>query len=103
MRQTALLNEKSERYQEWLDVFGANVIPITNALAPARVSVLGVMREVYFLDLRAITPLQRSRLLQHLAVKFSIPTREIASTIDEIGVPILANDVTASIDRRLLM
>lgn len=103
MRQTAILNEKSERYQEWLDVFDANVVPITNALAPARVCVLGVMREVYWLDLRAITPLQRSRLLHHIAVKFGIPASEIASTIDEIGVPILATDVTAAIDRRLLV
>lgn len=98
MKNLARISETSERYQEWMKVFGTDQVPIVNILAPRVANVLGEARQVYMLDLAKLSEDQLIRLKDHLSRKFSIPMEEVERDLPEIGVPILAEDVSISTD-----
>jgi hypothetical protein len=85
-----------ERRQFWLDVFGVDRVPIKSIL-PQRVALPGFEAgtDAYMLDLPAISPEQRKRLIAAIAQKFNIPVDEVEAELDQ-GVPILASDVLVS-------
>ena len=86
----------------WRQVFGGEEVPI-RSIIPTNVNLPGHPDTLaYFLDLSAITPEQRQRLITAIAEKFHLPPAEVAADIDA-GVPILASDViVSSTDRSVL-
>lgn len=52
-------------------------------------------RRVYMLDLDRLTADQRAALEQHISRKFNFPVVFVHDEIQRIGVPILADEVTA--------
>lgn len=103
MKNTAIISERSPRYQEWLDVFGGNEVPIINIVIPNKANVLGEIRDVYMLDLAKLTPAQIWRLTRHISRKFEIPSDEVARDLPKIGVPILAEDVMITTDQMFFL
>lgn len=90
----ATISRESTRYQEWMEVMGDFVIPLKSPF-PAPGSAPGVAVGMFYeIDLSAITAEQRARMITHLARKFGFSEEEVASTLDEVGCPILADDVT---------
>lgn len=85
-----------ERLALWQNVFGGDEVPITS-IVPSLGSFSGVGEQRYYhLDLKAITPEQRQRLVASIAEKFNLPPATVDSQLELIGVPILACDVVAS-------
>ena len=99
----AVILDGSPRYKEWLEVFGANRVPVTTAV-PRKTDLPGKPgAEFYLLDVAALTAEQRSRLVVHLSCKFNLPAEEVEASLDEHGLPILAEDVYVPIDYRYLI
>lgn len=93
----ATIREDSHRAAAWLEVFGSREIPLQSPI-PVLASAAGVPEAPFFmLDLREMTGEQRSRLVKHLARKFQIDEREVDETLDEVGCPILDEDVTITV------
>jgi len=99
MKNTAIISNRSPRYNEWLAVFGSAEVPIINIIFPNKEIVLGEIRDVYMLDLGKLTAEQMGRLKAHIASKFKIPMEEVERELPEIGVPILAEDVIVTTDQ----
>jgi hypothetical protein len=96
---TATINKESARYQEWVDVIGTNEFPIKSPI-PEWISAPSVGRAPFYqMDLAQLTGEQRAKLIKHIAAKFSVDEQEVVSTLDEVGCPILAEDVTVTVYR----
>jgi hypothetical protein len=93
-----------DRAAMWQRIFGGIEAPVKSVVpGPAFLPGVGATM-VYELDLSAITPEQRERLVKEIAGKFKLPEWEVDQTLDEIGCPILADDVViASTDIRQIM
>ena len=98
---TVTIREDSPRAADWMKVFGTLTVPVTNALSPATITLNTPGRQgetqAYFLDLKALTPQQRRRLVEHIATRFGAAPDQVTAQIDEHGVPILEEDTTAVI------
>lgn len=92
----ATINPKSERAAWWHDVFGGDRAPIKSIL-PHRANVPGKKDVlVYEMDIRALAPEIRARLVESLARRFGVNPAFVEADLDNEGCPILAEDVTAS-------
>ncbi len=95
---------ESPRAPTWFNIFGTlEGIPLTKYLPditdlPGKQNAL-----VYLLDLNRITPIEREKLIEHLAYRFGIDRDIVAASLDREGVPILADDVTVSIPLHLVL
>lgn len=90
----AKISEESTRHREWIEVMGVDEIPLKSPF-PEWASAPGVEAGLFYqIDLSAITPEQRERMIKHIARKFEVDEHEVSSTLDTIGCPILAEDVT---------
>ena len=97
----ATIREDSSRVAGWLEVFGSREIPLQSPI-PILSSAPGVPEAMFFLlDLREITGEQRSRLVKYLARTFQVDEREVDETLDEVGCPILDEDVTITVSHPL--
>lgn len=93
----ATIREDSSRAPAWLEVFGSREIPLRSPF-PHWASAPDVPAGLFFqLDLGELTPEQRERLVKFIAGKFSVDEQEVASTLDEVGCPILFEDVTVTV------
>ncbi len=100
----AVISEESPRYGDWMKVFGTNRVPVVSPLSHTNNAPGIVAREFYKLNVRALSPEQRARMVAHLAEKFGAPISEVERDIDgEHGVPILADDVMMILDARAFM
>lgn len=98
---TGILAKDSPRYADWLLVFGRNVVEIKSPV-PSKGILPGLgEREVYLVDLSALSSDQRERLHEHLARRFGGTVEEVAATLEREGLPILAEDVGVAMDLRL--
>lgn len=92
----ATIFKGSPRYQEWLDVLGS-----TEAILKHPIPQVGQFPNgehlFYEMDLEALTSEQRARLIQHLSKKFDVPASEVESQLDEVGCPILSDDVVVTV------
>jgi hypothetical protein len=89
----AIIREKSARYQEWLSIMGTNEFPLKSPI-PEWASAPGIEAALFLqIDLALLTGEQRARLVKHLALKFSIDSREVDQSLDAEGCPILDEDV----------
>lgn len=85
-----------ERLALWQAVFGGDEVPIVS-IVPQVGNFPGVGEQrFYSLDLKAITPEQRQRLVASIAAKFGQTVEFVEANIETIGVPILACDVVVS-------
>ena len=97
----ATLNAASPRAREWDRVFATRTVPLESPYPVTNDSPAGV-RVFYRVAVAQLTPAQRERLIEHLAVKYNEAPSLVAATLDdpEHGLPILAEDVNVSIDLR---
>ena len=84
-----IIDEKTERYDEFMKVFGTNIVKIKSPVSHLMILPNKQVSEVYFLDLDLLTKEQKESLITHLSKKFN-QTREFTETnLNKIGVPIL--------------
>lgn len=69
-------------------------VPIISLIAREVNLRIGSCR-VYMLDLNRLTAEQRAALEQHLGSKFNLPIAFVHDEMPRVGVPILADEVTA--------
>jgi hypothetical protein len=94
---TARIDKKSERAQDWEQIFGTDEINIKSPI-PIRVNVPNHPNTLaYELDLKLITKEQKARLIEHIARRFNIPKQEVEKDLESIGVPILTDDVIVTV------
>ena len=100
----ATIRDTAARAADWERVFGSRQIPIKSPV-PHRGSAPGhASAEFYELALEQLSPEQRERLVHHLAERFEIPPAEVYVELRRHGyVPILAEDVSVSIDARCIL
>jgi hypothetical protein len=96
---TVTLNKQSPRYGDWMKVFGCATVEVTAAL-PRILDIRGERREAFLVNLKALDDGQRRRLVEHLAGKFGAEAAEVEQEIDAVGLPILTEDTTWSMDLR---
>ena len=93
----ATIRQNSERAEAWREVFGSYEVPLRSPL-PMRASAPGIAEGLFYeLDLQELSAEQRRRLITHIAQKFQIDEREVVETLDEVGCPILDEDVTVTV------
>lgn len=92
MQFTAIIKKDSPRAAEWEKVFGTRKVAVHGFL-PQTANVLGEKKEVYMLDLKALTDKQYEELIFHISGKFNVPIEQVAAEMPEVGVPILAEDL----------
>jgi hypothetical protein len=75
----------------WFEcIFGTATIHVKSPI-PETMNLPGKPHALaYMLDLELITDTQRHALVMHIANKFILPPGEVAATLDQNGVPILA-------------
>jgi hypothetical protein len=85
-----------QRKAEWESIFGTATVRVKSPV-PVLADLPGKPNSMIFeLDLEAITPEQRGKLVAHLAGKFGISAVEVEANLDDHGVPILAEHCVAS-------
>lgn len=92
----ATISEKSERYANWLEVFGSTTAHIKTPY-PTEVLLPGGPALIYHLDLEVLSPEQRARLINNLARRFDLSEEEVAKDLDSIGCPIRMEDVMVTV------
>jgi hypothetical protein len=77
----------------WIEIFPDAVLPI-KSMFTIKTDLPGHPgADAYMLDLDAISPDQRAKMIDVLATRFNIPREELADEIEK-GVPILAEGVS---------
>jgi hypothetical protein len=100
---TATLHACSERSGAWARLFGGQTVAIKSPIPQhAELPGLGV-REIYFVDLEKLSPVQLDRIAQEMSVRFDVPLQEVVEGLRTQGLPILAEDVSVSFDARLVL
>jgi hypothetical protein len=88
--------QASERAAWWHEVFGGDRAPI-KSIFPYRANLPGKPGAlVYEMDLKALTPEMRERLVHSIARRFGQNPAFVEFDLDNVGCPILADDVVVS-------
>ncbi len=90
----ATINKNDPRAEIWLYVFGKLSFPLKH---PMRVNMGSVVGLGYEGDATALTPDQRTRLIEKMTKKFGISEKEVTDTLDEGIIPIKATGVSVKI------
>ena len=86
-----------KRAEEWEALLGITTVYIKSPI-PKRANLPGHPNAlIYELDMDLITNEQRRLLEQHFHLKFGVPEEMVLETLEEIGVPILADDCIVSV------
>ena len=97
---TATIRPDSPRASLWLGVLGTVTVPILSPMPTRGTSphhpAPGAL--FYALDVAALTPQQRARLVAATAERFGLSVAQVERDFDdpEHGVPILADDVSVT-------
>lgn len=84
----ATVTATGERAEEWRAVFGTATLPV-RSWCPYRVHLPGRPGELVFdLDMAAVTPEVRGRLVAALARRFGLDEAEVGRDLDAFGVPL---------------
>ena len=90
---TGYLLEKSKRFEDFVQVFGSNLVPLQSGL-PHLATLPGRGAEaVYLLDLGELTIAQFERLCDFLSERFGTPRDLVPDILREEGMPVLAQDL----------
>ena len=100
----AIISKSSPRYNEWLEVFGTDRIPLVSPI-PYTGSVPGISKaEFYKLDPSSLTEDQLMRFVAHISKKFHVSEDLVWHEITSGSpIPILADDVTVALDLMLFI
>lgn len=94
----AHLRPGSPRARDWEKVFGGLSVPL---LSPGSVIINGPrgLQEFYQVDVAALSPEQRTRVVDHIVDRFGIPRAQVEEGLDDPlqGLPILVEDVGLTI------
>lgn len=83
-----------ERAEKWRQVFGTDEVPIVSPIPHlANLPGFDEPQIVYLLDLSAVAPEARARLVQQTAERFGLDTAVVDTELENEGMPILAVDV----------
>lgn len=94
---TATIRQGCPREQDWLAVLGSREVVLKSPL-PHLASAPGHPEALFFeMDLAALSGEQRARLIKHLSKRFGVPVSEVARDLDQVGCPILDEDVTVCV------
>ncbi|MCB0176183.1 MAG: hypothetical protein KDJ97_37135 [Anaerolineae bacterium] len=92
-----------ERAAMFMEVYGSYTIPLLS-FVPSWQSLPIGERLCYLVNLRAITPDQRRRLVDYIARRFDIDPASVEADLDQIGMPVLTEHITVtSSDQGLLL
>ena len=94
-RTSARILPSSPRYREWLQFFGTDSVVLESPVpVVGRAPALPGMALFYKLDIDALPPERRERLIRQQARRFSLSTAEIERAFADPrhGVPILLDD-----------
>jgi hypothetical protein len=96
---TATINNPA-RAAEWKAILGSTTVPITSD-HPTLATLPGHAKAqmIYQLDLDQLTEEQWNRVIEHVATKFEYAIKWIEDLLPEHGIPILAQDVTVTVER----
>ena len=90
-----------ERKEEFLKVFGSNIVDVKSPF-PSRIIIpTGEEKLAYFLDFNSITKLQRENLITHICEKFKQERDFVEENLEPTGVPILAEQCSLCIENPL--
>jgi len=92
-----IIDEKTERYNEFMKIFGTNIIKVKSPFPHLiKTREKEVLKEVlaYFFDLELLTREQRENLIVHLSEKFNQSKEFVEKNLETLGVPILAEGCT---------
>ena len=104
MRFTGTISKESPRFREWLEVFGANSVPLLSPLPHQAKGPDGIPQLFYLMDLSWLDDDQRDRLVNFLSRKFEVPIETIHQDMKTIkGLPILAEDLIVAIPTRFVI
>lgn len=93
----AIIRGDSERAATWRAVLGTETVKIKSPL-PVAVSLPGdIKTTAYQVDICLLTAEQRQRLVAHLAARFGYTVHDVDRDLDDIGCPILADDVVVTV------
>lgn len=87
--------ETQRRLEIWRAVLGTNTVPILSSV-PIPAVLPGIGHQlVYRMDVKALTPKQRQRLVVEMSVRFHETPEQVERDLDDPdhGVPVLASDV----------
>lgn len=94
---TATISGNSERAETWRQIMGTETINIKSPI-PSYANLPGKPNAmIYELDLGLLTDEQRAKLVSHISDKFNISITDVSRDLDEIGCPVLAEDVTIAV------
>ena len=86
------------RGMEFEKVFGTRTVPVISPIPEwAKLPGFEEAKAVYDLDLQRISADQRERLVTHIAEKFGLEPSAVEADLDEVGMPILADECVASL------
>lgn len=87
-----------KRAAEFQDIFGTTTVHVKSPV-PEMMNLPGKPGSLaYMLDMEFLTEAQRHALVMHIANKFVIPPGDVAATLDENGVPILAEHCVVTVE-----
>jgi len=89
MKKVRTTNKKQR--ETWKNVLGTTELPIISLLPEPAETPIGV-KNIYLMDLEALTKKQHDKLVTHLADRYHLTEEEVNADINTIGVPIIADD-----------
>lgn len=91
----------TRRAEEWMRIFGTLDVPLLSAVTVKD----STGADFYRLNVKELTQLQRDRLIRHMVFKTGRPIEKVIADLDnpDIGMPVLADDITVTFDARLLL
>jgi hypothetical protein len=94
--QTVAQVHEPERKKMAEQVFGGDTMPIKSVFPKLANFTDRPNAAVYEMDLAAITPEQRQRLVAALAERFRMEAVKVEIYLDIVGLPILAEEITVT-------
>ena len=93
----AKIRGNSERAETWRRILGSETVNIKSPI-PSVASLPGKGETtIYELDIKLLTAEQRQRLVAHLAERFGYTPHDVDRDLDDIGCPILNEDISVII------
>lgn len=93
----ATIRQESARAEGWLEVFGTYEVSLQSPI-PEIASAPGIYETLFYrLDLTELTQEQRLRLISFIARWFDLDEKGVSEALDEVGCPILADDISITV------
>lgn len=88
-----------ERGEEFQQIFGTKTVHVRSPFPQmAHLDGKSEAESVYMLDLEMLTTEQRTKLVEHVANKFSAEPAAVEAAINALGLPIRANETVVTVE-----